>query len=266
MKFSPPAFSLARFALGGCLDCSTGPKDSDPDDGNLRVSLGVNLANMTKTASGDYYQDLVVGTVRRCVADVYTNVQRRLCGLADERHAVRRGTSLPDLRLGQVDLRPRRWYDRNERSAERASSSSRPRMATATRARGTGAIPANSTLVFRRQAEFVPVADPPDRLEVRETQHESPFFRRFIEDSFVPYTHPPGATMSRSLKLAVCGLLAFAAAPLAAQTNTSDPVLRHIWALGMDSSHTWDLSQVALRFDRSAPHGHAEWPRGAATG
>jgi carboxypeptidase Q len=63
--------------------------------------------------------------------------------------------------------------------------------------------------------------------------------------------------MSRRLTLAVAAAIAApllassSAAPLGAQTNVSDPVLRHIWALGMDSSHTWDLSQVL--FDSIGP-------------
>ena len=36
-----------------------------------------------------------------------------------------------------------------------------------------------------------------------------------------------------------------------AQTGTTDPVLRRMWTLGMDSSHTWDLSQVL--FDSIGP-------------
>src|SRR5579884_4054888 len=36
-----------------------------------------------------------------------------------------------------------------------------------------------------------------------------------------------------------------------AQTGVADPVLRRIWTLGMDSSHTWDLSQVL--FDSIGP-------------
>ena len=61
MKYSAtlfPALVLA-FALAGCGDSSTGPKD--PTDLNFAASLGVNLAEMTKTASGLYYKDLVVG-------------------------------------------------------------------------------------------------------------------------------------------------------------------------------------------------------------
>jgi carboxypeptidase Q len=52
--------------------------------------------------------------------------------------------------------------------------------------------------------------------------------------------------------LALLGVLA--AAPgftLAAQTGTTDPVLKRMWTLGMDSSHTWDLAQVL--FDSIGP-------------
>jgi len=43
----------------------------------------------------------------------------------------------------------------------------------------------------------------------------------------------------------------FVAAPLSAQTGITDPVLRHIWAAGQDSSQTWDLAQVF--FDSIGP-------------
>src|SRR5262245_31392417 len=41
------------------------------------------------------------------------------------------------------------------------------------------------------------------------------------------------------------------AAPLAAQTPGEDPVLKRIWAIGMDSSRLWDLSQTF--FDSIGP-------------
>jgi len=41
------------------------------------------------------------------------------------------------------------------------------------------------------------------------------------------------------------------AAPLSAQTGITDPVLKHLWAAGQDSSQTWDLSQVF--FDSIGP-------------
>jgi carboxypeptidase Q len=58
--------------------------------------------------------------------------------------------------------------------------------------------------------------------------------------------------MTRMRSLALLGLLA--AAPcfsLAAQTGTTDPVLKRMWTLGMDSSHTWDLAQTL--FDSIGP-------------
>src|SRR3569832_2265869 len=48
--------------------------------------------------------------------------------------------------------------------------------------------------------------------------------------------------------------VAAAAAPgvsAAAQTGITDPVLKHIWALGEDSSQTWDLSHIL--FDSIGP-------------
>ena len=46
--------------LGGCgSEGSTGPKD--PTELEFAASLGVNLAEMSKTSSGVYYKDLLVG-------------------------------------------------------------------------------------------------------------------------------------------------------------------------------------------------------------
>ncbi len=61
MKHSTTLFLALVLSLApaGCGDDSTGPKD--PTDLNFAASLGVNLAEMTKTASGVYYKDLVVG-------------------------------------------------------------------------------------------------------------------------------------------------------------------------------------------------------------
>lgn len=58
--------------------------------------------------------------------------------------------------------------------------------------------------------------------------------------------------MTRIRSLASVGLLA--AMPcftLAGQTSTTDPVLKRMWTLGMDSSHTWDLAQTF--FDSIGP-------------
>jgi len=55
--------------------------------------------------------------------------------------------------------------------------------------------------------------------------------------------------------LSYIAALAIGIAPIAraaAQTAPSnDPVLAHMWALGMDSSHTWDLAQTL--FDSIGP-------------
>ncbi|MEP6492747.1 MAG: M20/M25/M40 family metallo-hydrolase [bacterium] len=58
--------------------------------------------------------------------------------------------------------------------------------------------------------------------------------------------------MKRRFVLVLLTALASPAArTLAAQTSTTDPVLKHMWSLGMDSSHTWDLSQTL--FDSIGP-------------
>jgi hypothetical protein len=58
--------------------------------------------------------------------------------------------------------------------------------------------------------------------------------------------------MTRTHSLALAALMG--AAPylaLSAQTATTDPVLKRMWTLGMDSSHTWDLAQTF--FDSIGP-------------
>ncbi|HTE47930.1 MAG TPA: M20/M25/M40 family metallo-hydrolase [Gemmatimonadaceae bacterium] len=61
--------------------------------------------------------------------------------------------------------------------------------------------------------------------------------------------------MKRRFVLALsAALVAFASSAFVtarAQTPTTDPVLKRMWSLGMDSSHTWDLSQTF--FDSIGP-------------
>ena len=58
--------------------------------------------------------------------------------------------------------------------------------------------------------------------------------------------------MRRYTCLAACALVGLGAATAPAQTfPTKDPVIERIWALGMDSSHTYQLSQVL--FDSLGP-------------
>jgi FKBP-type peptidyl-prolyl cis-trans isomerase len=52
---------FGALVLTGCLD-TTAPKGSDPANETFAPTLGVNIAQMQKTASGTYYQDLTVGT------------------------------------------------------------------------------------------------------------------------------------------------------------------------------------------------------------
>lgn len=53
-------FALAAITLGACGDDPTSP--TKIEDAEFAPSLGVNLANMTKTASGLYYEDLELGS------------------------------------------------------------------------------------------------------------------------------------------------------------------------------------------------------------
>ncbi|HEY6829453.1 MAG TPA: hypothetical protein VI259_21485, partial [Gemmatimonadaceae bacterium] len=55
----------------------------------------------------------------------------------------------------------------------------------------------------------------------------------------------------RAFTLASLFLAAAVAKPAAGQSGINDPVLRRMWTLGMDSSHTWDLAQVL--FDSIGP-------------
>ena len=57
--------------------------------------------------------------------------------------------------------------------------------------------------------------------------------------------------MTRTHSLALAALMAAPCLTLAAQTGTTDPVLKRMWALGIDSSHTWDLAQTF--FDSIGP-------------
>ena len=57
-------------------------------------------------------------------------------------------------------------------------------------------------------------------------------------------------TRIRALALSVA-VIATPCLGLAAQTATTDPVLKRMWTLGMDSSHTWDLAQTF--FDSIGP-------------
>ena len=52
---------LGAVMLTGCLD-TTGPTPSNPSTETFASTLGVNISNMQKTASGTYYVDEVVGT------------------------------------------------------------------------------------------------------------------------------------------------------------------------------------------------------------
>jgi hypothetical protein len=56
--------------------------------------------------------------------------------------------------------------------------------------------------------------------------------------------------MQRKCLLALAAVFV-SSAPLRAQTGITDPVLKRMWALGMDSSHTWDLAQTF--FDSIGP-------------
>jgi FKBP-type peptidyl-prolyl cis-trans isomerase len=61
------AFLLAVLAVTACnLDVpqnQSGPSDpSDPDTETFAANLNIHINQMTKTAAGDYYQDLRVGT------------------------------------------------------------------------------------------------------------------------------------------------------------------------------------------------------------
>jgi len=54
----------------------------------------------------------------------------------------------------------------------------------------------------------------------------------------------------RKFLLAIAAVV-FPSATVHSQTGVTDPVLKRMWALGMDSSHTWDLAQTF--FDSIGP-------------
>jgi len=55
---------------------------------------------------------------------------------------------------------------------------------------------------------------------------------------------------SRRISLLAAALFV-STVPVYAQSGVTDPILRRMWTLGMDSSHTWDLAQVL--FDSIGP-------------
>lgn len=59
---------LAVLALGACGDSPTFPPEFD-------ASLGVDLSTMTKTDSGLYYKDLVVGTGETVAVGTHANIR-----------------------------------------------------------------------------------------------------------------------------------------------------------------------------------------------
>jgi FKBP-type peptidyl-prolyl cis-trans isomerase len=71
---------LGALALAGCLDTTAPPAGSNPATETFATnltSMGVNISQMTKTASGTYYKDLTVGTgatLSAGTATVNTNV------------------------------------------------------------------------------------------------------------------------------------------------------------------------------------------------
>jgi hypothetical protein len=57
--------------------------------------------------------------------------------------------------------------------------------------------------------------------------------------------------MKRRLTLMLCAAIAAHPVAILSAQSVSDPVLRRMWTLGMDSSHVWDLSQTL--FDSIGP-------------
>lgn len=69
LRFS--AVFMAAFVVAACGDDPVSPKD--PTELTFAAALGVDLEQMTKTASGLYYQDILVGTgVEAVVTDEVT--------------------------------------------------------------------------------------------------------------------------------------------------------------------------------------------------
>jgi carboxypeptidase Q len=72
---------------------------------------------------------------------------------------------------------------------------------------------------------------------------------------------PESAMKTKFALVTAASCFALSVVAAGAQTPTNDPVLKRMWAVGMDSSHTWDLAQVL--FDSigprltGTPHGKA---------
>ena len=63
---------FAMVGVVGCGDGMTGPEVIEEVE--FAASLGINLAAMTKTASGLYYEDIEVGTGERAVATHFVRI------------------------------------------------------------------------------------------------------------------------------------------------------------------------------------------------
>jgi FKBP-type peptidyl-prolyl cis-trans isomerase FkpA len=67
--------AVGLLSMSACLDVA-GPTVSDPAKETFAASLGVNIAQMQKTASGTYYKDLTVGTGTQLSAPTVTTQVR----------------------------------------------------------------------------------------------------------------------------------------------------------------------------------------------
>ncbi len=71
---------LATVTLAGCSLTSTGPVNnpSDPATETFAASLGVDIPSMVKTAAGNYYKDITVGTGAQINGDAYVDMSYNL--------------------------------------------------------------------------------------------------------------------------------------------------------------------------------------------
>jgi FKBP-type peptidyl-prolyl cis-trans isomerase len=101
MHFMKRAFLLAGIAmLGACLNVAEPPDEpTDPATEEFASTTGVDIATMTKTASGVYYKDLTIGQGGTVSGDQVVSIT--YVGYLKSGYIFDRGTQPTAIKLGQ---------------------------------------------------------------------------------------------------------------------------------------------------------------------